>query len=136
MALYEGTTMRIKIGGKTLFHETDCSLSSSIAFKDVASKDTSGVISIPGAQTWSISTNSLVAESALAAQEDLKTLYATHVGKTKVTVEFTTDVSGDVVFTGQAYIETYNLKSTHEETVTGDFNFKGDGDLSMGTVAP
>lgn len=132
---YEGTTMRIKIGAKTLFHEVDASLSSSIPFKEVASKDTTGVVSTPGTQSWSISTNGLIGNSALAAQEDIATLYATHVAKTKVTIEFTTDVTGDVVFSGEAYIETFNIKSTHEETVTGDFSFKGDGALTIGIVA-
>lgn len=135
MAIYEGTTMRIKIGSKTIFHETDAKLTSSIPFKEVASKDTTGVISTPGTQSWSLSCNTLIANTIASAQEDVATLYATHAGKTAITVEFSTDVTGDVVFSGSAYVETFNLDATHEEVVTGDFNFKGDGALTIGVVA-
>ena len=131
--IYEGTTMRIKIGSKTIFHEVSATLTSSIDFKEVASKDTNGKLVTPGAQSWSMTANTLIANST--TQEDLSSLYAAHSGKTAVTIEFTTDVSGDVVFSGSAYVESISIDATNEEVVTGDFSFKGDGDLTMGTVA-
>ena len=127
--------MRIKIGTKTIFHEVNATLDSNIPFKEVASKDTTGVVSTPGTQAWGLSCNTLIANSAAGAQEDIASLYAAHVAKTLVTVQFSTDVTGDVVFSGSVYIEKFTLDSTHEEEVKGDFSFKGDGALTIGTVA-
>ena len=135
MALYQGTTVRIKVDGKTIFHETDATLSSSIDFKEVASKDTAGKLKIANVQTWSLACNTLIANSAASAQEDIKSLYDTHKAKTLVAIEFSTDVTGDVVFSGNAYVGTFNISATNEEEVTGDFNFEGDGELSIAVVA-
>lgn len=135
MALYDGTTMRIKIGTKVLFHETNAKLNSTIPFKEVASKDTAGTLSTPGTQSWSISCSSLIANGDGSTQEDLATLYASHKAKTLVSIEFSTDVSGDVVFAGSAYIENYNVDSSNDEEVKGDFSFKGDGELTIAVVA-
>ena len=134
MAIYQGATMRISVGGKTIFHEVGASLSSTIDFKEVASKDTAGKLKVANTQTWSLSCNTLIANSALAAQMDVKTLYDAHKAKTLVTVEFTTDVVGDVVFSGSAYVGTFNVDATNEAEVTGDFSFEGDGGLSIALV--
>lgn len=134
MAVLQGTLMRIKKGTKTLFHETEASLSSSIDFAEVASKDTTGVIVTPGDQKWSLSANALVANTPGALQADLAELYADHAAKTLVDIEFSTQVSGDIVFSGQAYIETFNVSSTHKDAVKGDFSFKGNDALSVGVV--
>ena len=134
MAIYAGATMRLKVEGKTIFHETDATLSSTIDFKEVASKDTLGKLKIPNTQTWNISCNSLIANTVAAAQEDIKTLYDKHKAKTLVTVEFSTDVTGDVVFSGEAYVGTFNITATNEAEVTGDFTFEGDGELTIAVV--
>ena len=134
MGLLQGTTMRIKKGTKTLFHETDASLSSTIDFKEVASKDTDGKLVTPGTQSWSLTANALVANDAGALQADLAELYNDHKNKILVTIEFSTQVSGDIIFSGSAYVETFNVQATNEEEVTGDFSFKGNGALAIGTV--
>lgn len=134
MSFYSGTTMRIKIGAKTIFHETDASLSSSIDFKEVASKDSNGKVKTPGSQSWSLSCNALIGNDG-TVQEDLKTLYDKHVAKTLVTVEFTTDATGDVVFSGSAYVGTFNVTATNDEEVKGDFSFEGSGALAIAIKA-
>jgi predicted secreted protein len=136
MAFYQGTTMRILIGTKQIFHETDASLSSSLDFKEVASKDTLGKEKTPGSQSWSLSCNSLIGNSSLSVQEDITTLYGYHKAKTLVTIQFTTDISGDVVFSGTAYVGTFNVQATNDEVVTGDFSFEGSGELSIEVVEP
>jgi hypothetical protein len=65
---------------------------------------------------------------------DIKTLYDAHKAKTLVTIEFTTDVVGDVVFSGSAYVGTFNIDSQVEAEVTGDFSFEGDGELTIALV--
>ena len=134
MAFYSGTTMRIKIGTKTLFHETDATFQSSLELKELASKDITGTEHLPGKIDWSLSCSSLIGNEA-TLQEDLATLSASHLAKTKLAVTFSTDVTGDVIYSGDVYIESLSIKATNNDTVTGDFNFKGDGIYTVGVVA-
>lgn len=134
MAIYEGKLFRIKIGAKTIFHETNFSFSSSLDFKELASKDTATKEKTPSSQNWSISCESLAGVSTGNAQEDIKSLYEKHKNKSKVTISFTLGKTGDVVFTGEAYVGSFSLDSANDEEVKGAFTFEGTGDLSIGTV--
>jgi len=135
MGLLQGTTMRIKKGTDTLFHETNATLDSTLDFKEVASKDTGGKIQTPGSHSWNITCDKLIANDAGAAEADGLELFQDHLAKTLVTIEFSTSVSGDIVFSGQAYVSQCNISSTNDEEVTGSFTFLGSGDLTVGTVA-
>jgi len=133
MATYSGTTMRIKIGGKTIFHETKATFSTSRNFNECASKDINGKEVLPGNYDWSLTCDNLIANSS--TQEDISTLDVAYQAKTLLDIEFSTDVTADVVYTGTAYIESYNIDSVNEECVSGSFSFKGSGDYTLGTVA-
>lgn len=130
-----GTSFRVLVDDKTIAHETEASLSSSLDFKEVATKDTDGIEKTPGNQSWSISCNNLVMTDATTTQQTIATLYALHKDKTKVAIQFTTNDTGDMVFSGYAYIGTFNITSTNDENVSGDFSFEGTGGLTLGTVA-
>lgn len=134
MGLLQGTTMRIKKGTDTLFHETNATLDSTIDFKEVASKDTSGKIQTPGSQSWSMSCDKLIANDAGAGQENALGLVQDHLAKTLVTIEFSTGVTGDIIFSGSAYISQFSIASANDEEVTGTFAFQGSGDLTVGVV--
>lgn len=131
--LYSGTTMRIKIGTKTIFHETGVSLDSTVDFKEATSKDIADAQQVAGKHSWSISLNSLVANDG-TTQEDISTLFGYHINKTKVTLEFSTFVSGDVKYAGDAYITSFKIDAQNDDIVTGDFSFVGDGNLTETTV--
>jgi len=133
MAIYSGTIMRIKVGTKTIFHETKATFTTSRDFNELASKDINGKEVTPGSYSWSLTCDNLIANST--TQEDVATLDVQYQAKTLVDLEFSTDVSGDVVYTGKAYIDSYNIDATNEEGVTGSFSFKGSGDYSLGAVA-
>jgi len=130
MALKEGVNMRITVDGKEIFHEVSADLSASTDFKEVASKDTSGKLSSPGSQSWSIPIEALYDNDG-TTQEDLFSLATLWNAKTKVAVVLTTGVIGDVSFSGDAYIESFSTNATNEEFVTCSFTFRGDGDLTI-----
>ena len=132
---YEGKLFRIKIGGKTIFHETDFKLSSSLDFKELASKDLSSKQRSAGDLDWNISCSSLIGNTAAAAQEDAATLYAKHIAKVPVSIEFTTDATGDMVFTGEAFVSQFDLDASNDDVAKGSFSFVGNGDLALGVVA-
>jgi len=135
VAFYEGKLFRIKVAGKTIFHETDFKLSSSLDFKELASKDLSSKQRTPGDLDWNISCSSLIGNTVAAAQEDAATLYAKHIAKVEVAIEFTTAATGDMVFTGNAFVSQFDLDATHDDVARGSFSFVGNGDLALGVVA-
>lgn len=134
MAFYEGSKMRIKIGTENVFHETDATLNWSREFKEIASKDTDGKQSSPGSKSWSLS-SSAYAINTPDTQNDLKSIADAANAATLVEVQFTDGVSGNLVFSGQAYIENFSVKSPNDETVSFDYSLKGNGDLTIGQNA-
>jgi TP901-1 family phage major tail protein len=133
MAFMKGSSMRIKIGTNVIYHETDATLNWSREFKEVATKDTTGVENTPGKSSWSLSSNAY-AENAPATENDLKSISDAAQAATLVSVEFTDGVSGNVMYSGQAYIESFSVKATNDETVTFDYVLKGNGDLTTANV--
>lgn len=133
MALIQGLNMRIKVDTKEIFHEVDANLSMSTDFKEVASKDTAGKLVTPGAQSWSLSCNALL-ENDGTTKEDLKTLSDKWKAKSVHAVTFTTGTSGDVIYSGNAYIESVEVSSPNEEGVNVSYNLRGDGDLTIAAV--
>lgn len=133
--MYEGGSMRIMIGGKKIFHEISAKFSTSKDFKETASKDTGGKTSTPGTKGWSLTANTLVANSAAQAEEDLASLLAAYNNDDLLAVQFVSDVAGETGISGNVYIESIAIDSTNDEIVTGDFSFKGDGDFTVITAA-
>jgi len=128
---YAGKNLRIRIDGKTVFHATECSFTTSRSMESIASKDTNGEQVTPGNYTWSVSTNFLVANipTASTTQVGTKQILDTYQAGTEVEVQFTTEIVGDVVITGQAYIEGINMSAPTNGVATGDSSFKGNGDF-------
>lgn len=135
MAFYQGTAMRLKIGTKEIFHEVDCEISASTEFKEVASKDTAFKIVTPGSQTYTISCNTSLLDNDGTTQEDLKGLADIWKAKTSHAVTFTTGVTGDVIFSGTVYVETFTASAANEEFATASYTLKGTGDLTIGVNA-
>lgn len=125
--------MRIKIGTNEVYHETDATLNWQREFKEIASKDTTGVENTPGKSSWSLSSNAY-ARNAPGTENDLKVISDAAQGGTLVDVEFTDGISGNVMYSGQAYIESFSVKSTNDETVTFDYSLKGNGLLTTANV--
>ena len=134
---YQGKNLRIRVDGKTVFHATECSFTSSRNMDAIASKDTNGEQVSPGSYNWSVSTNYLVADKAAASTTALgiKELLDTYTGATEVEVQFTTNITGDVVITGMTYIESIDMSAGTNGVATGSASFKGNGEFLTSLVA-
>lgn len=132
---YKGKNLRIKVDGNTIFHATECSFNSSMSLEEIATKDTDGNLVVSGNYTWGVATNMLVADkAALSTQEDFASLLNKHKAGTEVEIEFTTGTTGDIIISGNAYIESINFTAPTSGFATGDASFKGSGDYTVGTV--
>lgn len=134
MAFYEGSLMRIEIGGKKVLHEQDATLNMGLDFKEIASKDTDGVQTIPGKKSWSLSSNAY-AENTEVTHNGLKYIADALQSKILVDLKFTDGKAGHMVFSGQAYIESFSIKSSTDEAVTFDYSLKGNGELTIAVNA-
>lgn len=133
--IYKGKNLRFSFEDKTLFHATTCSLSVSTTLESIATKDTSGTLSVPGNYEWSLSTSALVADKPTSStQTDFMDLLALQLAGTEIDVEFTTGESGDFVLSGKVYIESSSITAETGNSVSGDFSFKGNGDLTKSIV--
>ena len=128
---YAGKNLRIRVDGKTIFHATECSFTTSRNMESIASKDTNGEKVTPGNYTWGVSTNFLVANipTGSATKIATKQILDLYQAGTQVQVQFTTQIAGDVIITGQSFIESMNMSAPTNGVATGDASFKGNGDF-------
>lgn len=134
---YKGKNLRVRIGGKTVFHATECSFTTSRNMDSIASKDTNGEEVSPGNYTWGLSTNFLMADKpdASTTQLGIKDLLDAYQAGDVLDVEFTTDELGDVVISGEVYIESLDLTAPTNGVATGSTSLKGSGDFVTELVA-
>jgi len=137
MSLNYSGSMRIKIdatgGGtaKEIMHEVEASLNEARDFEELASKDIVGKDYHPKEGTWSLTGNAIAANSDGDAQIDLQAIVASYNLKTLLPIELTDGLPHNMTYSGDAYIESYNLTSANEDKVKYDFSLKGVGVLTV-----
>ncbi|OIQ16547.1 MAG: hypothetical protein BM557_09540 [Flavobacterium sp. MedPE-SWcel] len=137
MAFIQGKKLRLSFGGKKLWHATECSLSITTDFEELASKDTDGKNQLPGDYSWTLSTSNLVADlpDGDTTHVNADDLIDLQLNDTIVTVEFTTGVTDDTVYSGSAYVSQSDITATNGAVSSGSFSFNGDGKLTKDVVS-
>jgi hypothetical protein len=134
--ILKGKDLRITLIDGTIYHATECSITSTRNFDEVATKDTNGNITTPDTYSWSLNASGLVANKpGASAQKDIHDLWTEHLAANLVAVEFTTTETGDITISGNAYVESVEMTAATEGRATYTATLKGDGDLTQGTVA-
>jgi hypothetical protein len=135
--IYQGKAVRFTLDGKVLFHATSCKMSVSTTLESIATKDTNGTVSTPSNYEWSMTTDALVADKPTASvtQSGFIDLLQLQLSKTPIQVEFSTQSVGDFIASGQVFIESADIDATVNQSVSGSFSFKGNGDLTLAIVA-
>lgn len=128
-----GRNMRFFDGGTALGRATDCTLSFSREMRELAHKDVTGNWNekAPGAMSGTGSTSGLYSEDANAAES----LFTKMNAGTALTLTFTTEVTGDQVWTGTAYISSLEINAPDNENVTYSCSFEFSGAVLMSTVS-
>ncbi|MCO6149057.1 phage tail tube protein [Flavobacterium sp. NRK1] len=134
--IYKGKDVRIGLGGKTLWHATECSVSITNTLEAVSTKDTNGKIQVPSVYEWSASLSALVADKAAdnTTQHSFTDLVAFQLANTELDLSFTTGVNGDFLYTGKVYINQSDITAATENSASGSFSFTGNGDLAFMAV--
>jgi TP901-1 family phage major tail protein len=124
-----GTLLGFYVGGTLISHSTDNSITVSHSPRSATTKDSGGwTDNLEGLREWSGSGEAMLAEDATYGHDDLMGLV---VNRTEVTLRFSTEVSGDKYYQGQAYIDSLEISSAPEESVTFSYSFTGNGELQI-----
>ena len=121
--------------GAKITHENDATLTITHSTRDVTTKDSAGWAEfLEGLRGWEMSVSGMLSWDAASAPDDFFTANITT--RASATVYFTTNVTGDQVFSGSAFVTQVEMASPgQEETATYSLSFQGTGVLTKGTVA-
>ena len=133
--IYNGTNVRLSYDNKVLFHTTSCKLQISTKLEEIATKDTAGSVVTPGNYAWTVSAESLVADKPAGSttQVGAMDIVDLQLAKTPIDIQFTSSETGDWVYYGQVYVESADISAQVDQSMTGSFSFKGNGDLTKDT---
>lgn len=136
--ILQGTNLRFRFDGKTLYHATSCSMSSTTSTDETGTKDTSGTIVTPGDISRTLSTDSLIYHVPTgdeATQLDWTDLLELQNSGTELAFEFSVGQSGDQVVSGNCYVSSVDVTADNGSNATGSFSFIVNGDITVGLVA-
>jgi predicted secreted protein len=147
-SVFNGTSLVVLIGTEVIGFATSCSLSLAIDAPDASTKQSLGwADEIGGQRSWSLTTDGLatVVPGTVATYVTTAELNALAIARTSVVVKFTTvdnstvggvtPVTGDVIYSGSAFIESVDMTADMENPVTYSVSFKGTGPLTIATNA-
>jgi len=126
-----GTLEKITVAGTIINCLSSCGISFSKATRKSVNKDDAGwEKTLPGTKSWSMSAD---IEFKADATYGLPDLFAAATGNDDVALVFTTAVSGDKKYSGNAQISSLDKTSGSEETPTFSVTFEGNGALTEET---
>jgi len=115
---------------------TSASLSTSMEVRDTTNKDSAGwQENLEGLKSWSLSGDGLVTYSITGDYDTPDDLFTLLSNRTLVKVKFGSATTGEIDYTGDAYLVSYEQEAGVEENVTYSFGFTGTGVLTQASVA-
>ena len=115
---------------------TSASLSVSMETRSTTTKDSAGWDeNLEGLKSWSLSGDGLVTYSISGDYDTPDDLFTLLSNRTKVKVKFGSATSGEIDYTGDAYLVSYEQEAGVEENVSFSFGFTGTGVLTQASVA-
>jgi len=131
---FNGTLLNVYFGNVLIGCATSSELSVNVDLADATCKDDGGWADhIAGLRDWSISTDGLAQFDDVNNVGDLYTMLS---GRSIVALKFTTNITGDLVFYGNASVASISISAEMESAVTYSVEFTGKGPLLKATVVP
>lgn len=119
-----------------LGHSTTCSISFSHSPRTITSQDSAGWDEVlEGLRSATISTSGFQADDATEGAAEYLDELLDSTARGAVTWQVTTNVSGDYIYSGDAYIESIEINNSGpEETATYSISLKVTGAVTKSTV--
>ena len=137
--IFNGTNLVVLVGSEVIAHSTSCSLSVSADLPDATTKSSGGwADEIAGLRSWSLTTDGLATVDPTGTNFVVGDIFTSMYNRTKVTVKFTTvtgstPVVGDLIWSGEAFIESLDVTADMESPATYSVSFTGTGVLTQAT---
>tara|TARA_R100000951_G_scaffold65577_1_gene55330 strand:- start:52 stop:486 length:435 start_codon:yes stop_codon:yes gene_type:complete len=115
---------------------TSASLSVSMETRSTTTKDSAGWDeNLEGLKSWSLSGDGLVTYSIANDFETPDELFTILANRTAIDVKFGSMTSGEIDYSGKAYLVSYEQEAGVEENVTYSFSITGTGVLTQASVS-
>lgn len=127
-----GSDLLIYIGATPVAFSRSCSISMNTAFADATTKDNQHFAeSIPTTRSWEMSVEGLGVWNS-----NIKDFMAAYQSQLSLDVKFSprTTKTGDLQYTGKAFIESLEVSGKMEDGVTYSVKLKGSGALTFASV--
>lgn len=125
-----GADFIVYVDGVAVVRSTNATITPSHSTREGSSKDSEWMFRYEGRLDWSCEVEALFAfDSAFGYTQ----LYDTMVARTPVQIRFSTEVSGDRFWQGQAYITELPIEAPDQETSTFSISFDSAGPLETKT---
>lgn len=119
-----GTSLLVYVNGEAIMGSKTCKLSISHDTRDTTTKDSSAWASkAEGLRSWNVSCDGLAVFTG--TNYDFNDLLLLISNRTKVSLKFSTEVSGDSYFYGDAYLKTIDLDASVEDSTAYSAAFDG-----------
>lgn len=121
----------IYLGGNLVGHTTDISLKINNAMVDATTRNSAGwKETLAGLRSWSISLSGIVAFDDTTGW---MALVQGIVNRSLFTVKFSTGITGDFFFSGNAHISATDINAKMEDSAKWTGTVEGTGALTIGT---
>jgi predicted secreted protein len=135
-----GTKFGVYVAGTKVAYATSASISMNHNLRDTSTKDSGGWRDqLEGQRDWEVSVEGMLiftnldgtAVTGLTANE----LYSTYIyARTQFELKFSTEVTGDIKWTGQAFLTSLSADTPNEDSSTWSGSFSGTGELVQAAV--
>lgn len=134
-----GTMFGVYVAGTKIGYATSASISMNHNLRDTSTKDSAGWRDqMEGQRDWEVSTEGMViftTSGGAIADLTMDELYSTYIAtRTEFELVFQTAVSGDIKWTGQAWMTSLSADTPNEDSSTWSASFSGTGALTQATV--
>lgn len=133
--IFNGSLLSVKVSGSKLLNSTSCSLSLSVDTPEATTKDSGGFQElIAGVKSGEITFEGLVAYDSGSGVQ-IGDISDELIAGTKVTWEFSTDVSGDDRYSGEGFISSIEITADMESPVSYSGTIVTTGTITQGVEA-
>jgi predicted secreted protein len=135
-----GTKFGVYVAGTKIGYATSASITMNHNLRDTSTKDSAGWRDqLEGQRDWEVSVEGMVIFTTAAGSiSDLTMdeLYSTYIAsRTEFTLKFSTEITGDIYWHGQAFMTSLSADTPNEDSSTWSGSFSGTGALTQATVA-
>lgn len=135
-----GTKFGVYAGSTKIGYATSASISMNHNLRDTSTKDSSGWRDqMEGQRDWEVSVEGMVifVDNSGSAISDITMdeLYTSYIAtRASFTLMFSTEVTGDIKWSGDAYMTSLSADTPNEDSSTWSGSFSGTGALTQATV--